>query len=167
MLPRQLKPGTAYLCMRPGDHGVVSTSSMFSSRRPGRASGRLAAVPDTLPRELERACAGADGYSRLGSCRAVTRAMVLCSPACPPWPSAVLASTQSLSTPPRCCGTAIAKLLVVWRAWSSAEPAAACSTMLPAMRLCKHLHGEPGLTLCHCAWVASAWGEPIRPCFSP
>lgn len=29
MLPRQLKPGTAYLCMRPGDHGIVSTSSMF------------------------------------------------------------------------------------------------------------------------------------------
>lgn len=45
--------------------------------------------------------------------------------------------------------------------------APACSMMLPAMRLCKHQDGGPGLTLCHCAWVASALGRAHQTTLQP
>lgn len=46
--------------------------------------------------------------------------------------------------------------------------APACSTVFPAVRLCKHRDGEPGLTPCVTVpgWL-QPWGEPIRPCSSP
>lgn len=152
MLP---KPGTVHLCTRPGNHRIARASSTFvfqeAVQRPGR---RLAAAPDTLPREPEGACAGADGYSHLGSCPAVTGAAVLCSPACSSRPSAALASIQSMSTLQPCHGMAIAKLLVVQRAWSGAELA----SLLHSAPSCEAVQA-PGLTLCHCAWVASALGR--------
>lgn len=45
--------------------------------------------------------------------------------------------------------------------------APACCTTLPATRLCKHQDGEPGLTLCHCAWVASALGRAHQTMLHP
>lgn len=79
----QPKPDTAHLCVRPGNCEIVRTSSIILFQEVEQIpDGKLAAVPDTLSQEPERACAGADGYMHLGSCHSETSAMVLCSPAC-------------------------------------------------------------------------------------
>lgn len=149
--------------------------SIFHGALPGgwaEPRRRLAAAPGTLPGEPERACAGADGYSHLGSCPAVTGAVVLCSPAFSSQPSAVLASAQSLSMLTRC----VAQLEPIswwYHGHGAAQSRPACSRLLHDAPRHQAVQApgstsEQGLTLCHCSWVASAPGRAhqtmLQPC---
>lgn len=145
MLLYQPKPSTMSLCMQPGNHGIARASSTLLFQEAGQSPDRrLASTRRPASRTREGLC-WADGSSQFGSCHAVTSVMALCSPPCSLWPSAVLASIWSLSTLRWCCGVAIARLPVAPWAWSSTD-----AVVLPAMRLCKHRDGEPGLIPCHC-----------------